>query len=176
VDRLAELTGQQAAQVALLRETRSRDFDGDAQFDVTMRIADLRDTASVTGRSPRRSYARALELRADDPRALVALEALYEERRGKRGAARRVERRVEIAERDEERKELLYRRARLLAETMQDRRVRSWSTNRSSIIALEPTAVRALGSSTWTSAAGPISSPSTSGRSRQGTRPRRTSG
>lgn len=144
VDRLAELTGQQAAQVALLREIVPEIFDGDAQFDVTMRIADLARHRLGDRALAKESYARALELRADDPRALVALEALYEESGDSAELLGVLERRVEVAEQDEERKELLYRRARLLAETMKDR-PRAIEVYESILdLALEPPVVTAL--------------------------------
>ncbi len=144
VDRLAEVTGQQAAQVTLLREIVPEIFDGDAQYDVTMRIADLARHRLGDGALARESYARALELRADDPRALVALEALYEESGESAELLGVLERRVEVAERDEDRKELLYRRARLLAETMKDR-PRAIEVYESVLdLALEKPAVEAL--------------------------------
>src|SRR5262249_34769845 len=58
-------------------------------------------------------YKKALELRADDRRALVALESLYQEANDAPSLLDILKRRVEVSENDAERKELLFREAKL---------------------------------------------------------------
>ncbi|HVR18609.1 MAG TPA: hypothetical protein VMS65_02895, partial [Polyangiaceae bacterium] len=67
-------------------------------------------------------YDKALELRADEPRALAALESLYEQSSDVPNLLSVLERRAEVATSDDDRRRLLYRRARLLAETQENAR------------------------------------------------------
>jgi tetratricopeptide (TPR) repeat protein len=121
LERLAGTTGRQADYVKLLTEVVSGIFDGELQLAVMLKIAtiarqELRDTALA-----REYYNKALELRADEPQALEALEALYEESGDAPHLLEVLERRAEVAGSDSERKRLLYRRAKLLAEVLADK-------------------------------------------------------
>jgi tetratricopeptide (TPR) repeat protein len=118
---LAERTDRLAEYVALLEEIVPEIFDGDVQLAVTLRIADLARNRLGDRERARQYYDRALELRADDPTALLALESLYEESNDAPNLLTILERRVEIAASDEERKALHFRRAVLLADVLGDR-------------------------------------------------------
>ena len=97
-------------------------FDGDVQLIVTLKIADLARHKLADRELARTYYKKALELRAEDKQALTALESLYEEGGDARNLLEILERRTEVAENDEERKSLLFRRAKLLSEALNERR------------------------------------------------------
>jgi tetratricopeptide (TPR) repeat protein len=122
LERLAIATSRQAEYVKLLAEVVPEIFDGDVQLLVTLKIADLARHQLADRELARDYYKKALELRAEDKRALSALESLYEEGGDARSLLEILERRTEVAESDEERKALLFRRARLLADVLGERR------------------------------------------------------
>jgi len=72
-------TGKHAELVALLRSAVPDILDGDLQLEVTLRIAEIARSHLGDAALAKEYYARTLELRSDDRRALVALESLYEE-------------------------------------------------------------------------------------------------
>ena len=117
IDRLATATGRQADHVKLLSEVAPGIFDGEVQLSVTLKIADIAKNQLGDRALARQYYDKALELRADEPRALAALESLYEETSDSASLLGVLERRAEVATSDDDRRRLLYRRARLLAET-----------------------------------------------------------
>jgi len=121
LERLASATGRQADYVKLLCDVVGGIFDGELQLSVMLKIAriarlELRDTTLA-----REYYNKALELRADEPQALEALEALYEEAGDAPHLLEVLERRAEVAPSDDERKRLLYRRAKLLSGVLDDK-------------------------------------------------------
>jgi tetratricopeptide (TPR) repeat protein len=121
LERLASATGRQADYVKLLCDVVGGIFDGELQLSVMLKIAriarlELRDTALA-----RQYYNKALELRADEPQALEALEALYEEAGDAPHLLEVLERRAEVAPSEGERKRLLYRRAKLLSGVLDDK-------------------------------------------------------
>ena len=121
LERLAAATGRRAEQVALLEEVVAEIFDGDTQLEVTLKIAHLaRDILKDFGLS-REYFEKAIEQRPDDRATLVALESLYGEVGDSNALLSVLERRVDVAESDAEKKELLFARARLLADKMADR-------------------------------------------------------
>ncbi|HEX6272305.1 MAG TPA: hypothetical protein VFZ53_04675 [Polyangiaceae bacterium] len=122
IDRLAAATGRQADHVKLLCEVAPGVFDGDVQLGVTLKIADIAKNQLGDRALARKYYDKALELRADEPRALAALESLYEETNDVSSLLGVLERRAEVATSDDERRRLLYRRARLLAEAQENTR------------------------------------------------------
>jgi tetratricopeptide (TPR) repeat protein len=122
IDRLAAATGRQADHVALLCEVVPGIFDGEVQLAVTLKIADIAKGELGDRTLARKYYDKALELRADEPRALAALESLYEQTNDVPSLLGVLERRAEVATSDDERRRLLYRRARLLAETQENAR------------------------------------------------------
>ncbi len=122
LERLSAATSRQADYVTLLCAVVPEIFDGDVQLLVTLKIADLARHQLADAKLAREYYQKALELRADDKSALSALESLYEEGGDARSLLEILERRTEAAETDEERKSLLFRRAKLLAEALSERR------------------------------------------------------
>lgn len=122
LERLATATSRQAEYVKLLAEVVPEIFDGDVQLIVTLKIADLARHQLADRELARTYYKKALELRAEDKQALTALESLYEESGDARNLLEILERRTEVAEGDEERKSLLFRRAKLLSEALSERR------------------------------------------------------
>lgn len=144
LDRLAAATQKQPAHVQLLCEIAPEIFDGEVQLRITLKIAELARNQLGDRELAREYYSKALELQSDDRTALVALESLYEEAGDGPRLLEILERRVEAAESDTERKELLFRRARLLADVLeeQDRAIEVYE----SILDLEldPVAISAL--------------------------------
>ncbi len=120
LERLSGATQRQGEYVKLLTDVVSDIFDGDVQLSVTLKIADLARRQLADRELAREYYQKALELRADDRNALTALESLYEEAGDAQSLLEILERRVEIADSDEEKRQLLFRRARLLAEVLND--------------------------------------------------------
>ncbi len=144
LERLAGATERQADYVKLLCEVVPEIFDGDVQLAVTLKVADLARHELADRELAREYYQKALELRADDWQALSALESLYEEAGDAQNLLEILERRVESAESDDERKQLLFRRAKLLAEVIEDnaRAIEVYETILD--LELDPTAIEAL--------------------------------
>lgn len=119
-ERLAAATGKFADLVQLLRGVVADVLDGDLQLDVTLRIADVARSRLGDVALAKQHYAKALEARGDDRRALVALESLHEETGDFAALLDIVKRRSEVADGDAERKQLLYKQARLSDEKLGD--------------------------------------------------------
>jgi tetratricopeptide (TPR) repeat protein len=113
VERLAEKSGQYGPLVELLRAVAPDILDADQQLGVTLRIAVLARTQLGDKDLARGYYQKALELEADDARALAALESLYEESGDSRNLLEILKRRVEAAGDDAERQRLLFKEAAL---------------------------------------------------------------
>ena len=122
VERLAAATGKQEELVTLLRSAVGDIVDGDLQLEVMLRIAELARSPLGQTALAKEYYAKALELRGDDRRALVALESLYEETGDHLALLDVVKRRAEAAESDQERKQLLFKQAQLCDEKLGDTR------------------------------------------------------
>lgn len=120
VERLAASTRRYPELVALLRAVVGQILDGEVQLTVTLRIADLARTELADRNLAREYYIKALEIRGDDRRALIALESLYEEAGDAPALLEIIRRRVEVAD-DTERKKLLFRQAKLCSEVLDDR-------------------------------------------------------
>ena len=120
VERLAASTRRFPDLVALLRDVVGQILDGDVQLAVTLRIADLARTELADRNLAREYYIKALEIRGDDRRALVALESLYEEAGDAAALLDIIRRRVEVAD-EGERKKLLFRQAKLCSDVLGDR-------------------------------------------------------
>jgi len=144
LERLAAATGKQAEYVKLLCEVVPEIFDGDVQLAVTLKIADLARHQLADRELAREYYKKALEQRVDDKKALGALESLYEETGDAQNLLEILERRAEVAESDDERKQLLFRRARLLSDVL-DNKKRAIEVYESILeFGLDPAAVGAL--------------------------------
>jgi tetratricopeptide (TPR) repeat protein len=122
VERLAQATGRHAELVELLRSVVGEILDGDVQLEVTLRIAEIARTHLRDPALAQQHYVRALELRGDDRRALLALQSLYEETGDHVALLDVVKRRAEAAESEAERKALLFKQARLSDEKLGDAR------------------------------------------------------
>lgn len=143
-ERLAQATSRQADYVKLLCDAVGSIFDGEVQLAVTLKIADMARSELKDRELSRDYYKRALDLRADEPHALAALETLYEESGDATNLLDILERRSEGATNDDERKRLLYRRASLLADVLDDKN-RAIETYESVLdMALEDQAISAL--------------------------------
>ncbi|MDP9000222.1 MAG: tetratricopeptide repeat protein, partial [Myxococcota bacterium] len=118
-ERLASATGKHAELVTLLRSVVEEILDGDLQLEVTLRIADIARRLGDAGLA-RQYYARALDVRSGDRRALIALESLYEETQDYAALLDVVKRRADAAEGDVERKQLLFKQARLSDQKLGD--------------------------------------------------------
>jgi len=144
LERLAAATGKQAEYVKLLCEVVPEIFDGDVQLAVTLKIADLARHQLADRELAREYYKKALEQKVDDKKALGALESLYEETGDAQNLLEILERRAEVAENDAERKQLLFRRARLLSDVL-DNKKRAIEVYESILeFGLDPAAVSAL--------------------------------
>jgi tetratricopeptide (TPR) repeat protein len=143
-ERLAAATGQHAALVELLRSVVGDIFDADLQLEVTLRIAEIARTRLGSPALAQQYYARALELRADDRRALVALESLYEETGDHPALLEVVKRRADTAESEVERKQLLFKQGRLSDEKLGDPRSAIGVYEQILDLGLDPEAVAAL--------------------------------
>ena len=121
-ERLAAATGKHAELVQLLRSVVGEILDGDLQLEVTLRIADVARSRLGDTALAKEHYVKALELRGDDPRALAALESLYEETGEHTALLDVVRRRADVAENEKERRQLLFKQARLCDEKLGDGR------------------------------------------------------
>ncbi len=144
VERLAALTGKHAELVELLRSAVPDIVDGDLQLEVTLRIAEIARSPLGDAGLAKDYYAKALELRGDDRRALVALESLYEETGDHAALLDVVKRRAEAADSDEERKQLLFKQARLSDEKLGDARAAIAVYEQILEMALDAQAIEAL--------------------------------
>ena len=102
-ERLASATGRHGELVELLRSVVGEILDGDVQLEVTLRIAEIARTHLKDTALAQQHYARALELRGDDRRALLALQSLYEETGDHPALLDVVKRRADAAESEGER-------------------------------------------------------------------------
>jgi len=143
-ERLAAATGRYAELVELLRSVVGDILDGDLELQVTLRIAEIARTRLADLALAQRHYVRALELRGDDRRALVALESLYEETGDHPALLDVVKRRADSAESEAERKQLLFKQARLSDEKLGDARSAIGVYEQILDLGLDPEAVAAL--------------------------------
>lgn len=144
LERLSTATSKQAEYVKILCDIVPDIFDGEVQLAVTLKIADLARHQLADRELARQYYKKALEQRADDKKALGALESLYEETGDAQNLLEILERRVEVADGNEERKQLLFRRARLLSDVLEDK-PRAISVYETILeMGLDPAAVSAL--------------------------------
>ncbi|MDQ2645474.1 MAG: hypothetical protein M3020_16775, partial [Myxococcota bacterium] len=121
IERLANVTGRHREHVTLLSDVVPNIFDGQVQLDVTLKIADLARQKLSDRELARDYYKKALEIRADERHALAALEVLYEESGDAKNLLEVLERRADIAETDDDKKQLMFRRARLLSDVLDDK-------------------------------------------------------
>jgi tetratricopeptide (TPR) repeat protein len=121
VERLTERTGSYADLVQLYRDVAPEVLDEDQQVAMTLRIAEIARTKLSDAALAKQYYKRVLELRADDSRALVALEQLHEEGGEHELLLEILKRRAEVAPDDASKRAILYKQARICDEALNDR-------------------------------------------------------
>jgi tetratricopeptide (TPR) repeat protein len=121
-ERLASASGKHVELVGLLRSAVDEMVDGDLQLEVVLRIADVSRSRLGETALAKEYYARALDLRGDDGRALEALESLYEETEDFASLLEIVRRRADGAATEDGRKALLFKQARICDEKLGDAR------------------------------------------------------
>ena len=119
--RLAVSAKQESAQVALLREIVSNIFDGETQLSVLLEIAGMAQSGLNDRDLARQYFEKALEQNPENRTALIALEGIHEQSGDVKSLLEITARRVESAADDDERKQLLFRQAQLLAENAHER-------------------------------------------------------
>lgn len=120
LERLAPLAEARKAQVELLESIAADLFDADLQLQVQKRVGSLYRDELGQKEQAMTAFEKALEYQPEDAESLLALEQLYEEASRYADLLQIFERRAEVAESESERKELLFRQARLLAEQLKD--------------------------------------------------------
>jgi golgin subfamily B member 1 len=143
-ERLAVATNRHQELVDLLRKALPDVLDGDVQLDVSLRIAELARTKTNDVALARTYYQKALELRGDDRRALLALESLYGELNDGPALLDILRRRVDATSNDNEKKQLLFRQAKLNTEIIGDKDAAISVYESILDIALDPEAVSQL--------------------------------
>lgn len=121
-ERLAGVTGAWPELVELYRTLTPEVADGDVQVELTLKVAEIAHTHLKDATLAKASYVKALDLRGDETRALVALESLYEEAKEYPALLEILKKRAEAAESDADRKKILAKQARLNDETLHDAR------------------------------------------------------
>jgi golgin subfamily B member 1 len=119
-ERLASATGKYDELTKLLRSIVQEILDGDLQLEVTLRIADIARSRLGDPALAKQYYSQALDLRSDDRRALAALESLYQQTDNYPALLDILKRRADVAESEAERKELLFKQARLCDDKLGD--------------------------------------------------------
>ncbi len=130
--------------MSLLRGAVVEILDGELQLEVTLRIAEIARSPLGDRALAKEYYVRALDLRGDDRRALVALEVLYEETGDYPALLDVVKRRADVAESEAERKQLLFKQARLCDEKLGDGRAAIAVYEQILDMGLDPQAIAAL--------------------------------
>jgi len=143
-ERLTERTGSYADLVQLYRDVVPEVLDEDEQVALTLRIAELARTKLSDAVLAKQYFKRALELRPDDSRALVALEQLYEEAAEHEPLLEILKRRAEVAPDDEGKRAILYKEARICDEALRDRDRAVAAYEQVLELGMDPPAVAAL--------------------------------
>lgn len=121
VERLAKKTADTAALVSLYRDVIPDVLDEDRQVGLFLRVADLANSVLGDRALAIEYYKKALDLRPEERRALVALEALYGDAKEYELLLEILKRRAEVAETDDAKREVLYKQAKICDEAIQDR-------------------------------------------------------
>ena len=119
-ERLSVAAGKHAEFVELLRAVAPDVLDESMQLEVLIKVAELGRDKLADPKLAREYYEKALQIRADERRALEALEALYRNAQDWTALNGVLKRRAESADTDAERKEFLFKDAKLADETMDD--------------------------------------------------------
>lgn len=143
-ERLAGRVGDYRELVHLFREAASDILDEDQQVTLTRRIAELARTKLSDAALAKEYYRKALDLRADDTAALVALEQLHEEGAEHELLLEILKKRADVAPDDDAKRAILYKEAKICDESLQDRDRAISAFEQILDLGLDPPAVSAL--------------------------------
>lgn len=121
LERLTAATDRFAETCDLYREVSSEVIDGDVQLSMLLRVGDIAKTRLEKSDLAIEYYKKALEARPDEKKAMLALEELYQRREDHQALLDVLRKRAEVADNDDERKELLFREADLLQGRLEDK-------------------------------------------------------
>jgi golgin subfamily B member 1 len=111
LEKLAEATGRRADQVALYREVVEDAFDGDVQYTLLFRIAELSARELQDDTTALAYFKRSVEVRPDSREALLALESMYVNAEQWEPLLGVLSQRIDASSTDAERQELMLRKA-----------------------------------------------------------------
>ncbi len=141
---LTERTNAWADLASLYRDVAPEVIDQEQQVGLTLRVAEIARTKLADAALAKEYYRKALDLQADENRALVALEELYEESSEHELLLEILKRRAEVAPDDEQRRAILFKEARICDEALQDRDRAVSAYEEILELGLDPLAVAAL--------------------------------
>lgn len=144
VERLTAATSRWEDTAKLYQEVAPDILDGDVQLEILLRIGELARERLEKPELAIEHYKKALESRPDEQRALVALEALYDQQADAPALLDILKKREEVATDDEGRKELIYRQADLLRTKLEDPKQAIDRLEAALEIAVEPRATSQL--------------------------------
>jgi tetratricopeptide (TPR) repeat protein len=116
-----ERTGNWAELVELYRAVAPDVLDEEKQVSILLRVAELARTKLSDAALAKECHRRALELRPEEPRALLALESLHEEAGEHEHLIDVLKRRAEIAPSDDDKRVILYKQAKICDAALGDR-------------------------------------------------------
>ncbi len=120
LERLSAATSRREEQVEVLRKIVSEIFDADQQLSIQRRIAELLRSELGDLKGAISAYQSALDIAADDRESLSALEDLHSQQEDYGALLDVLGRRIDSADSDIERREISFRKADLLADTLKD--------------------------------------------------------
>ncbi|MFO0660378.1 MAG: tetratricopeptide repeat protein [Polyangiaceae bacterium] len=120
IEELTTATNRYADLIKVLSDIAKDVSEEELQLSITLRVAELAREKLADVTLAREWYRKALEIRSDDRRALVALESIYGDTGDARQLLETLKRRVETSTDNNEQKELLYRQAKLVLDELQD--------------------------------------------------------
>jgi tetratricopeptide (TPR) repeat protein len=144
VERLGEMTGRWKEVFDLYQAIVDQVLDGDVQQSLRLRMGELARQKLGDRALAVTEYKKALEARGGDRSALVALEKLYSEAGDSANLLEILKLRVENAESDDEKKQLLFRQAELSHGSLSDRDGAIVTYEAILDVALEPKAIASL--------------------------------
>lgn len=120
-ERLVAASGAYEPYVRLLERVAPDVLDEERQLGVLLRTGELARDRLGDRELSKAKYKKALELRADDERALVALEGLHEALGEHADLLEILKRRAEVAASDDDKRVILFKQARLSEEELGDK-------------------------------------------------------
>lgn len=120
LERLTAATESWQGTAELYRSVEGDVLDGDVQHEMLVRIGQIHDEKLGQAAVAIDYYKRALEGRPGDRRVLLALEALHAKTDDHKALLDILEKREDAAESDDERKDLMFRRAAILRDKLGD--------------------------------------------------------